>query len=149
MLQSRTFTADDFEQAPRGRRLFDLWRAKHPLENTIGPFEVEMDATPDEELLRVANELAALISADYDAILNAIYEHYLRCAEDRFWMKSCEVPRRLRVDQVKGYLRSRSISVRRDPQGAARGSIHLSPQWDPEHGIVLGVVNGRWVPQQS
>lgn len=148
MLQSRTFAADDFEQAPRGRRLFDLWRAKQPLENPIGPFEVDMDAPPDEELLRPVNELAAFVSAEYDAILDAVYEHYLHYAEDRWWMKSCEVPRRLRVDQVKGYLRRRSISVRRDQQGVARGSIYFSPQWDPEHGIDFVVVNGRLVPQQ-
>lgn len=104
-----------------------------------------MDAPPDEELLREANELAAFVAAEYDAILDAVYEHYLQCAEDRWWMKSCGVPRRLRVDQVKCYLRSRSISVRRDPQGAVRGTIYINPQWEPEHGIDLSVVSGRLI----
>jgi hypothetical protein len=144
----RVFIADDFEKQPRGSRLFDLWCAKQPLQNPLGLFDVELSESPDDALLRQVNELVAFASAEYDAILNAVYEQYQRTADDKYWMKGCGVPRRLREDQVMQYVRSRSIAVRRNRQGAIIGTIYISPQWDTEHGILLGVLNGHLVPQR-
>jgi hypothetical protein len=149
MSQIRTFVLDEFEQEPRGRRLVDFWRAKEPLASPIGSFEVDLDAPPDAELLREVNELAVVVATQYDAVLELIYDHYLQFAVDRGWMKSCDVPRGLRIDQVTRYLRSRSISVRRNPEGVAHGTIFISPRWDPEHGVDLVVVNGRVLPQPA
>ncbi len=44
-------TLDDFEQQPRGLRLFDSWLAKQPLSTPIGNITVELYEPPDAELL--------------------------------------------------------------------------------------------------
>ena len=143
----RIFTADDFGKQPRGPRLFDFWLAKRPLENPLGPFDVELREPPDEELLRHVNDLVAFVSLEYDGVLNQVYEHYRRTAEDKFWMETSGVPRRLPEHLVTHYLRSRTIVVLRNRNGQIVSTIYLSSRWDVEHGILLGVVNGRAVPQ--
>jgi hypothetical protein len=146
MSNHRSLSADEFEQMRRGPSRAAFWRARMPLENPIGPFEIELDAPPDAELLAIANELIAVVSTQHAAIVKLIYANYLEAAEDRWWMKSCGVPRKLEEDQVLEYLRSRSISVRRDGKGRISGSIYFSPKWDIEHGIYLGLANGHVVP---
>lgn len=147
MSPERTLTADDFQMADRGPRLFDRWLAKQSVPTPLGPFAVELYQRPDEELLRHANELVAFVSDGYDAILTVVYEHYLRTAEDKYWMKGCGVPRRLPEGKVAKYIRSRAVVVRRDRGGEVDAAIYISPQWDTEHGINLGLVNGQAVPQ--
>lgn len=144
---ARTVTADEFEKAPRERRLADLWRARTPLDSPLGKFEIELDAPPDDELLARANELIAAVANQHDAILRLIYASYERVADDRHWMKGCGVPRHLEPDQVTQYLRYRSISVHRDQKGRTSGSIFISPLWDAEHGIDIGSTGGRLLPK--
>jgi hypothetical protein len=147
MSSTRTLSLEDFDQEPRGPRLFDSWRAREPLDNPLGPFEIELQDPPDEELLGEMNRLVAMVSDQYDAILNIVFEHYLVLSEDKFWMKSCEVPRGLREAKLKRYIEGRSIVVRRNPQGWMVGVVFISPQWEPEHGISLEAVNGKLVPK--
>lgn len=144
----RTLTTDDFQMANRGPRLFDRWLAKQPVANPLRPFDIELYQPPDEELLRHANELVAFISDGYDALLNVVYEHYLRTSEDKHWMKGCGVPRHLPDGKVAKYLRSRAVVIRRDRGGKVDAAIYISPRWNIEHGIHLGVVNGQLVPNQ-
>lgn len=143
---ARIVTAEDFEKAPRGRRLSDHWRVRTPLDSPVGTFDIELDAPPDDELLARANELIAAVTNQHGAILRLIYADYERAAEDRHWMKGCGVPRHLETDQVTQYLRYRAISVHRDQKGRISGSIFISPLWEIEHGIYIGVMNGRLVP---
>jgi hypothetical protein len=142
----RSLIAHDFDIAPRGPYLFDRWIAKEPVENPLGPFDVELRQEPDEVLLRHANELVAFISSEYDVVLNAVYEHYQQTAEQKHWMKSCGVPIGLAEGRVKKYLRSRAIVVRYHRQGLVDAAIYIRPRWDIEHGIHLGLNHGRLFP---
>lgn len=144
----RVLTVEEFEKQPRERRLFDLWGAKTPLDTPIGAFEIVLNSPPDGELLGHANELTAALASQHDVILKLIYASYLRAAEDRYWMKNCGVPRNLEEDQILPHLRSRSISVWRDPKGRVSAGIFISPKWEVEHGIDIGVVKGRVVLQR-
>lgn len=139
----RALRVEEFEKQPRERRLFDLWSAKTPLDTPIGTFEIELNSPPDAELLAHANELLHAVVSQHHVILKLIYANYLRAAEDRYWMKSCGVPRKLEEDQILGYLRSRSISVWRDSKGRVSAGIFVSPMWDVEHGIDIAVFEGR------
>jgi hypothetical protein len=142
-----SLTADDFEKRPRGPQLSDSWLAKAPLETPLGAFRIELDESPDSELLDCVSELATFVSNEYDAILNVVYESYQEAAAENDWLRGCGVPRRLSEIQVKRYLQSRVIFARRDRQRQIVGSIFIGPQWDEEHGIHFGVVGGRIVPR--
>jgi hypothetical protein len=144
MLNGRTFSVDDFELERRGPRLFDSWRARTSLDNPLGKFDVVLDDPPDEELVKHLNELATAVSTEYDAILNIVYDDYLRASEQKYWMKGCGVPLRLREHRVARYVESRVISVRRKQNGAISAEVSLRPQWEPEHGLRLLLVNGRF-----
>ena len=140
-------TADDFQMTNRGPRLLDRWLSKQPVPTPLGPFTVELYQAPDDELLRHVNELVVFVSDAYDAILNVVYEHYLRTAEDKHWMKRCGVPRHLPDGEIAKYFRSRAVVVRRNRAAEVAAAIYISPLWDTEHGINLGLVNGQPVEQ--
>ena len=145
MLLARTFTADDFVQDRRSPPLGDLWQAVVPLANPLGAFDVEIDGPPDAELLRCVNEYASALSDQYDAVLYIIHEDYLRAAEDRIWMKTCGVPRQLPEHRVLRYITSRSIYCGRGRTAEVGGSVFISPEWEPEHGLRLVLCGGRLV----
>ena len=123
-------------------RLVDIWIARRGFTTPLGHFEVDLDAPPDLESLQVANDLIEFVSRETDAILRVVENDYQLAAEDKYWMKGCDVPHHLDKDQLTTYLRSRTISVRRDQRGQVTGAIFISPMWDLEHGIHLGVKNG-------
>lgn len=141
-----TFTPADFEQAQAGPRSMAVYRARVPLDNPLGPFEIELNAPPDSELLGHVNALVAAVSNDYDTVLGHVYENYLLAAENKHWMKACEVPSRLRDNQVMQYVRSRSISVRRSRNGSLDAEVFISPKWDQEHGLRLALIGGQLAP---
>ena len=147
MSPDRTLTLDDFHKQPRGPYSFDRWVATPPLENPLGPFDVEFREPPDGELVWHANDLAIFVTRNHDAILDAIYENYLRAAEETGWMKACGVPARLQRETVPKYLRSREIGVDRKSDGRIDGTLYFSPLWDIEHGIYLEVVAGKVLPK--
>jgi hypothetical protein len=143
MVVARTFKPDDFQLEPRGLRHSDTWSARVPIDNPLGKFDVTLDQRPDDELLQHVNELATAVANEYDAILNILYEDYLRASEQKYWMKGCGVPLRLREHRVTRYLERRAISVWRRENGAIAAEVSISPQWEPEHGIRLLLVNGH------
>jgi hypothetical protein len=145
----RILTAADFELAPRGPRAFDTWQARQPLDNPLGPFRVETYVAPDEEILRLVNEMAAGVSSDYDAILAIVYEDYCRAAEREGWRRSCGVPRRLREGEVMAHVRSRTIAANRDRNGELHATVYISPRWEVKHGIDLARVGGAFVRSDS
>ena len=146
MVPCHPFTADDFERVVRGRRLAGHWRARVPLDSPLGLFDVNLNAPPDAELLQRVNELASAVSSDHESIVNIIYDDYRRAAEDKQWMKGCEVPRNLREDRVLRYIRRRSISAGRDRHRAVYAELFITPNWELEHGIRVMLANGRLVP---
>ena len=88
------------------------------------------------------------MSSQHGVILKLIYVNYLRAAENQNWMNRCDVPRDLEEDQIIHYLQSQSVSVWRDSKGRVSAGIFISPMWDIEHGIDIGMVEGRVVLQR-
>ena len=130
----------DFEKQPRGPYLFDWWAARQRIETPLGLFSVEFqmlgeDDTnpPDDEMLRRASELVSY--AENNALAPG-------------WLETCEVPRRLRPDRIRDYLRENGslvVSRHLDWDEPYSSSIHVCPLWDEEHALTLDVRDGAIV----
>ncbi len=136
-------TLKDFAKPPRGAAA--VWQARVPVATPFGDFVVELGSAPDAELLAVANELAAFVSANFGDVFEVVFTDFQRACEDRQWMRGCDVPLRLAYDRVPEFVRDRTISVRRERSGSVSGVIFLVPEWNVEHGIELFLRDGQLV----
>jgi hypothetical protein len=139
-------TENDFveQKAPNGA--FSVWTSRDPLRTPFGDYKIELETHPDPELIAQANALVTYVSENIGDIQEVVFEHYQRTCEHKHWMRGCGVPTKLRYDKVAKYVDSRKVYVRRKRDGAVKGSIFLLPKWEPEHGILLTVRDGRLAP---
>ena len=145
MSPRRTLFADDFRKQPRGPYLFDRWLAVPPLESPLGQFNIVLRQTPDADLVAAANALAGFLAENADAVLAAVHDSYLMCSYDEVWMEGRQIPTGLSAAGIWQYLDDPMIAVDRTRGGNISGVFYFSPQWDPEHGLYLKVLDGRVV----
>jgi hypothetical protein len=136
-------SASDFQEQPNGDPRGRIWLPRTPIQSEIGSFSVEIIAMPDEELISTTNQILNLLAKDHQTILNSVYGLYQLAAADVQWMKSHAIPPDLSRCEVMDYIRDHYVSVRRTPDGQAKGSISMRVQWDDEHLILFGVRNAR------
>lgn len=126
---------EDFVPQTGGHLLLNYWLCKEPLISPIGQFEISLIGELDQEIVDCTSLIAGFVAENYADIHELVYANYLRVCEDKYWMKSCGVPRGLRYDRVIKYIQSRSIDVMRARDQSVKGSIFFIPKWDIEHGI--------------
>lgn len=139
------FKLHDFREHAEGLNSMRSWLASSTVSTPLGSFSVEITATPDDELVALANVVVALMLKEQQTILSLVYDRYQRAAEDHQWMKTHGVPIDLSRAEVVDYISDRFIRVRRHPTGRAMGSISMRVKWDVEHGVQFGLTDGRLV----
>ena len=148
----KNLNLSDFEKQPRGPYAFDFWIAKEPLSTPIGDFTVELQMgvgdtdPPDDEMLRRANALVALLPTDFRKIQDRVFEHY-QMSDDPDRLEEMGIPTDCDRDSILAYLEARSLVVSRSvsDEGVDYTSlVHSIPAWDEEHAIFLAYQEGDW-----
>ena len=150
-------TISEFKKLRKGAYPFsNAWHRKQLVKTRFGTFQVcfvmmHDDNPPDDEMLRLADELARYVQAHSEEISEIIYGSYRYTASesDPDWLESWEVPADLKPDQIRKYC-DPILLVERNPTVRYVGppydcSISVQPQWEPEHGLSLELRNGAIV----
>jgi hypothetical protein len=138
-------TVDDFIEDRNKDGLLLAWTSRTPLATPFGDFEIRLSDGFDSESIAAAENLMRWVTENVADIHEHVFDHYQRCREEHpSWMRSCNVPLRLRYDRISKYVRCMSINIRKI-RGKATGSIFVVPKWETEHGIDLEVRDGRLV----
>lgn len=139
----------DFKKLPKNTYAYDVWRRLEPLETSLGNFHVELHAPddknpPDDEMLRLADELTAYVESHSDYIWDIIFGAYRHCATtaDSDWLECCDVPEDLTRDQVREYCEPAICITRQSHNEPYCSDISVFPQWDEEHGLTLKFRDG-------
>jgi hypothetical protein len=123
------------------------WRWKQRVETSFGTFGVEfltdneddpdIEEPPDDEMLRLAEELVRYAKSHSEYIREIICGSYRYCATkfDPDWLESCEVPADLKPEQIRKYCNP-ILQVYRAPKDYDAGppfecSIIVRPKWEP------------------
>ena len=150
-------SASEFKKLPKGTYAFDnAWSCKHPVKTSIGTFQVHFFMSydknpPDDEMLRLADELVAYAQTHSRYIRDIIYGSY------RFMVtesapgteESWGVPANLKPEQIQKYC-DPFLIVERDPTDGLQPipyecRITVCPQWEPEHNLSLEYRDGAIV----
>jgi hypothetical protein len=128
------------------------WISRNKLVTPIAEFAVLLwmcgkNASPDEDMLRCADDFIALVCANLEGIQDEIFAHYQYFNED--WLKQCEVPAKLDRAGVLEFLRCPTLWIERTeyPAEPYICQVYFMPVWDGEHALRLQFVDGKWANQ--
>lgn len=135
----------EFAKAPRGPYLFDFWVHPIAIPSPLGNFSVELfpeTGEPDVRMVEEASALVEFLQSQPEKVVSRVFEHYSRLLRDPNWLAACNVPADLSREDLSSFIQSRSLTVRRSDAGGKivyENRIYVSPQWDIEHAIYLGI----------
>jgi hypothetical protein len=135
----------EFTKLPKNTYAYDVWRRATSVETSLGSFHVELHSPPDDEMVRLADELATYVANQSDHVWDIIFGSFRYCATtaDSDWLESCDVPEDLTRDRVREYCEPAICIARQDDDDEPYSSdICVFPQWDEEHGLTLKFRDG-------
>lgn len=145
----------DFELQPRGQSVyFNLYRSNDTIETNLGRFVVELmvhgqpKLPPDQKMVAEAEFLAAAILDDFDNLHTLIYNAYQWAANDKRWFAIFELPTDLKKDELTKIVHGGTILIEWDCESADtdyHSAIHVSQEWDEEHGLHFLREEGKWL----
>ncbi len=142
----------DFKKLPENTYAYDVWRRTEPVETALGSFHVELHTPednnpPDEEMVRLADELAVYVASHSDHVWDIIFGSFRYCATtaDPDWLESCDVPGDLTRDRVREYCEPAICITRLSEGDGYLSAVSVFPQWDEEHGLSLEFRDGAIV----
>jgi len=143
----------EFKKQPRGPYEGDCWVWDKWVVSPLGPLAVEFQIfgdrnPPDEEMLRRGKELARYVEEHGEYVLDVVFGAYLFAGRHDF-LEYSGVPEGLTRETITNQLRGeiRSLTVSRDPdfEGIYNSAIFFIPLWDEEHALSLDFRDGKIV----
>jgi hypothetical protein len=151
----------EFKKLPKRTDAFSTWRWKQRVETSFGTFGVEFltddesspdgEDSPDDEMLRLGEDLVRYAKSHSEYIREVIYGSYQCCVTefDPDWLESFEVPSDLKPGQIRKYC-DPTLQLYRCPTVGYEGppfecSVIVRPQWEQEHGLSLQFCDGAIV----
>ncbi len=146
----------DFKKLPRGTYTFhNAWDSIQPVKTSVGKLKLRFfmlndKEPPDDEMLRLAGELAGYARTHSEYIRAVIWGHYRYCVTE--WGPDClssDMPADLEPEQIWKYC-DPTLVVERNPTDGLPGPpydcrITVNPQWEPEHNLSLEYAGGSIV----
>ena len=139
----------EFKKLPKGTYAFDnAWGCKEPVKTPFGAFQLRFfmlndKSPPDDEMLRLAEELASYTQTHSQYVRDIIYGSFrFIVTEDPLASDDIEgVPSNLKPEQIRKYC-DPVLVVERDPTDGLEDipyscRIIVNPQWEPEHNLSL------------
>jgi len=144
----------EFKKLPKGTYAFDnAWGCKDSVKTSFGTFQVRFfmlndKNPPDDQMLRLADELASYAQSHAEFIRDIIHGSYRFVVTESVpgSVESCGVPENLKPEQIRKYC-DPVLLVERDPTDGLEDipyacRIIVNPQWEPEQNLSLGFRDG-------
>jgi hypothetical protein len=144
----------DFKKLPKGTYAFEnVWGSKQPVKTSFGTFEVRLfmlndKNPPDEEMVRLADELVVYAQTESGYIRDIIYGSYRFAVTESVpgSVETSGVPENLKPAQIRKYC-DPVLIVERDPTDGLEDipygcRITVNPEWEPEHNLYLEFRDG-------
>ena len=130
------------------------WTWSNQVSTPLGRFRVELQTLesprtePDDEMVKLAEELVAYAESHGDYILDVAYGDFRRWTTvDPGWLDSCGLPQNLGRDAIPKHVGGCVLTVIRDldSDDPYTSLVRIVPEWDDEHGLEMKLRDGAIV----